>query len=88
LACAAAISPGNKLGRIVGEVGCNGIGEREFAFAAAEQFSRLLRDERPGHGFHHAARGESPFGAAGAKLYRRQDRLARLLVAFKCVIGT
>ena len=38
-------------------------------------------DERPGHGLDHAARGQRALGAAGARLDRRQHRLARRVAA-------
>src|SRR5206468_6048262 len=53
------------------------IGKGERAFATAEQLGMRLCDKRPRYRFDHAAGGERALGAAGAKLDRAEDRLAR-----------
>ena len=76
----------------IGHVGRDRIGQRQLGMAAAiglrghrriavEQFGMRLRDERPRHGLHHAARGQRALGAAGAQLHRRQHGFARILAA-------
>ncbi len=67
----------------VGQIGGNRVGERECGLSAAEQFGMRLRNERPRHGFHHAACGQRALGAAGAVLHRGQHRLAGIVAALE-----
>ena len=45
----------------IGQVGGNRVGERECGLSAPEQFGMRFRNERPRHGFHHAARRQRAF---------------------------
>ena len=67
----------------VGEIGGDRVGERQLGLSAAEQFGMRLGNERPRHGFHHAARRQRALGAAGAELDRGQHRLAGVVAALE-----
>ena len=64
---------GQQRGPHVRHVGGDRVGELQLRLAAAEEFGVLCRNERPGHGLHHAAHGKRALGRAGADLQRRQD---------------
>ncbi len=60
--------PRQQRGAHVGEIGSDGIDQRQFRRAAAEQFGLRLGDERPGDRLHQTARRQRPAGLAGARI--------------------
>ena len=64
----------------VGKVGCDRVGERERRRAAAEQFGRRLRDERPGDRLAQRKRGQRALGEPRALLHERQHRFGHAVV--------
>ena len=65
---------GDEAGAHVRHVGGDGVRQRQFRLAAAEQLRMRLGDERPRHRLVEPEGGERALGGAGALLEQRQHR--------------